>query len=183
MFDRKKRIFIGIIMTVLIVACAVSNVYLLTVSERVMPIVGTVLNLLALACAVVYCTYGYQKKASVFYKVFFLFYAIHLLTGTYGMVVDFNGSLLAAITVLAFAISFANVLMLFILDNLGKKKATVIAVINILIWFGFLLHHFIFRSDDIGIYTIRMASYLLSAILTSVLVYAKYADKEERGTT
>ena len=99
------------------------------------------------------------------------------------MVVDFNGSLLAVITVLAFAISFANVLMLFIPDNLGKKKATLIAAINILIWFGFLLHHFIFRSDDIGIYTIRMASYLLSAILTSVLVYAKYADKEERGTT
>ena len=181
MFDRKKKIRIGVTMAILIAACAVSNGFLLAKSERVMPIVGTALNLAALACAVVYCTYGYQKKASVFYKGFFLLYAVHLLTGAYGMVVDFNGSLLAAVTVIAFAITFANLLMLFVPDNLGKTKSTVIAAINVLIWLGFLIHHFIFRRDDVGIYTIRMASYLLSALLTAVLVYAKYADKAERA--
>lgn len=178
--DKKKSIIIGIIMSVLIIACAISNFVLLLQSEKVMPKVGTVLNLVALICTVIYCISGYRKKGSMFYKGFFLFYALHILTGIYGMVVDFKGSPMAAAWTLAFAITYGNLLMLFIPDNFGKRKSTIVAAINDAIWIGFLLHHFIFKSNTIGLYTIRIISYLLSAIIVSVLVYAKYADKESR---
>ena len=182
MFDRKKQIVIGILMAVLIAACAAGSVYLLTSSEKEMPIIGTAVNLVALACAVLYCTYGYQKNMAVFYKGFFLFYALDLLVGAYGMVVDFGDSTLSAVTVVAFAVTFGNVLLLFVPDNFGRKKSAVAAAVNMAIWLGFLIHHFVFRSGDIGIYTIRIGCYLVSAILAAVMMYAKYADKEARLT-
>ena len=178
--DKKKSTIIGVIMSVLIIACAFSNFVLLSQSEKVMPKVGTVLNLVAMICTVIYCVKGYHKKESMYYKAFFFLYAIHILTGIYGMVVDFKGSVMAAAWTLAFAVTYGNLLMLFIPDNFGKKKSTIVAAINDVIWIGFLLHHFIFKSNTIGLYTIRIISYLLSSIIASVLIYAKYADKESR---
>ena len=168
-------------MAVLIILCVISNIYLLVqASVHIMPKIGSVLNLLALISASAYCISGYRKNAQIFYKGFLSFYAIHILTGAYGMVVDFKGSPMAAAWVLAFVITYANVMMLFIPDNLGEKKSKVIAAMNAVIWFGFLIHHFVFKSNTIGIYTIRICSYLLSAILIAVLVWAKYEDKKER---
>ena len=177
----RKKATIGLLMAVLICLCVISNVCLLVQSSvKVMPKIGTVLNLLALSSASIYCISGYRKNAHVYYKGFLSFYAIHILTGAYGMVVDFKGSPMAAAWVLAFVITYANVMMLFIPDDLGEKKSKAIAALNAVIWLGFLIHHFIFKSNTIGFYTIRIASYLLSAILTAVLVYAKYEDKKER---
>ena len=90
-FSKKKATTVGVVMAVLIVLCVMSNVYLLTnpSTARTVARVGTILNLIALAFASAYCIRGYRKDDSIMYKGFLLFYALHLLTGTYGMVVDF----------------------------------------------------------------------------------------------
>ncbi len=180
-FSKKKATTVGVVMVVLIVLCVMSNVYLLTnpSTARTVARVGTVLNLIALAFASAYCISGYRKDDSIMYRGFLLFYALHLLTGTYGMVVDFKGSVMAAAWVLAFEITFANMLMLCVPDDLGKKKSTVIAAENGLIWLGFLIHHFLFKSHTIGIYTIRIVSYLLSAVILSILIYARYTRTDD----
>ena len=130
LFSKKKATVVGIVMAVLIILCVISNIYLLATSSpvKLMPKVGTVLNLIALACASVYCIKGYHKSDSIMFKGFLFFYALHLLTGTYGMVVDFEGSVMAAAWVLAFEMTFANMLMLCIPDDLGKRKSTIIIV-------------------------------------------------------
>lgn len=93
---------------------------------------------------------------------------------------DFKASVMAAAWVLAFEITFANLMILLVSENLGARKSKTIALLNACIWAGFLIHHFIFKSHTIGIYTIRIVSYFVSAILITVLIYAKYADKRER---
>ena len=178
--EKRKSVIIGVIMLVLIIACAISNFVLLAQSAKLMPKIGTVLNFVAMTCTAIYCIKGYRKKDSIFYKGFFLFYALHILTGIYGMVVDFKGSPMAAAWMIAFTVTYGNLLMLFIPDNFGIKKSTIVTAINDAIWIGFLLHHFIFKSHTVGLYTIRIISYLLSAIITSILIYAKYADKKGR---
>lgn len=170
-------------MVILIVLCAAANVYLLcSPSAKVMPKVGTVLNLLALICATVYFMDGYKKQSQFFYKGFFAFYAIHLLTGTYGMVMDFEPSVMSAAWILLFEVTFANLLMLFIPANLGGKKSEVLAILNMCLWIGFLTFDVITGKLTSPIYAIRISSYVLCSILIVVLVLAKYNDKKERGT-
>ena len=178
MFNAKKRTITGIVLAVLIVACIAGDVFALISADRIIPKIGTVMNLAALACALLYCLGGYRKKDSLLYKGFFIFYALHILVGIYGMVTDVSGSAVEASWTLAFAITFANMMLLFIPENLGKKKSTLIAAINVIIWIGFLIYHII--SAGIGVYTTGVASYLVSALIAAVLVYAKYADKAER---
>ncbi len=184
MTNKNKRTIIQIVLAIFIVLCAVSNVYLLaeSPSKKLMPKIGTVINLLALASASVYCFSGYSKKAAVFFKGFFCLYALHVLTGTYGMVIDFKGSPMAAAWVLVFEITFASVMLLFIPSNLGEQKSKIISLAALLIWLGFFAHHFIFKSHTVGFYTIRIFSYLISAFIACVMTYAKYADKKERET-
>lgn len=184
MASKNKRTIIQIVLAIFIVLCAVSNVYLLaeSPSKKLMPKIGTVINLLALASASVYCFSGYSKKAAAFFKGFFCLYALHVLTGTYGMVIDFKGSPMAAAWVLAFEITFASVMLLFIPSNLGEQKSKIISLAALLIWLGFFAHHFIFKSHTVGFYTIRIFSYLISAFIACVMTYAKYADKKERET-
>ena len=169
-------------MSVMIGLCIASNIFLLVVYShgKIMPRIGAVLNLLALVCATVYCSHGYHKEESVYYKGFFFFYALHLLVGTYSMVVDFKDSMMAAVWMLAFEITFANTLLLFIPDNLGRKKSKIIVDIDVIIWIACLIYQYAFQSDSAEMYVLRIASYLVTAILAAVLIHAKYADKKGR---
>lgn len=182
MFGGKNRVMIGILMAVLIGLCIASNIFLLVIyaSGKIMPKIGAVLNLIALVSATVYCSHGYHKEESIFYKGFFFFYALHLLIGTFSMVMDFGNSMTAAVWMLAFEITFANTLLLFVPDNLGKKKSKIIADIDVIIWIICLIYQFAFRSDSAEMYALRIASYLLTAVLAAVLIHAKYADKTRR---
>ena len=182
MFGGKNRIMTGIVMAVMIGLCIASNIFLLVVYSqgKIMPKIGAVLSLLALVCATVYCSHGYHKEESIYYKGFFFFYALHLLVGTYSMVTDFSDSVMAAVWMLAFEITFANTLMLFVPDNLGKKKSKIIADIDVVIWIGCLIYMFAFQSDSAEMYALRISSYLITAILAAVLIHAKYADKKGR---
>ena len=96
------------------------------------------------------------------------------------MVTDFSDSVMAAVWMLAFEITFANTLMLFVPDNLGNKKSKIIADIDVVIWIGCLIYMFAFQSDSAEMYALRIASYLITAILAAVLIHAKYADKKGR---
>ena len=74
----RKRIM-GVIMAVVIGACLISNVYLLVQpSVRVLPKIGTILNIIGLASASLYCMNGYRKDARKYYKVFFTMYTFHV---------------------------------------------------------------------------------------------------------
>ena len=130
-----KKIVIGIIMAVLVCLCVIGNIYLLTTeattvrsnfaASTIMPKIGTGFNLVALVCVCIYALTGFKKKASLFYKGFFLFYAVHLLTGIYGTVVDFDNAAPAGALALGLAINFANMMLLFCAGKLREEEVRV----------------------------------------------------------
>ena len=143
-----------------------------------------VVNLLALACGIIYICKGYSKQAAGFYKAFMFFLALASVPNIIVNVLLSQGanailqSLPLSIAIMVFK---AAILLIFVFwKDLGRRNTWIFfAVLLILdIIYGFLF------SDISGIRAFRVVT-ILSRLVTdgtiAVAIYGKFADKVRRG--
>lgn len=140
-----------------------------------------IITLLSLLSATVYCVYGYKKDASNYFKAFILLLAIQELIRIPGIVK--LGGVMSGINIsdylIFIAISFAVMCVLFMAENLGKKKSVILGLVAL------LLNILIVIKSVINGYYFHLMVLLPNVVLFAVLVLmilAKYYDKAERGT-
>ena len=143
-----------------------------------------VVNILALACGIVYICKGYSKQAAGFYKAFMFFLAvasipnivINVLLGQDGSAIIHSLPISIAIMVLK-----AAILLIFVFwKDLGRRNTWILfAVLLVLdVIYGFLF------SDISGIRAFRVVT-ILSRLVTdgtiALAINGKFTDKVRRG--
>ena len=141
-------------------------------------------NILALACGIVYICKGYSKQAAGFYKAFMFFLAvasipnivINVLLGQDGSSIIHSLPISIAIMVLK-----AAILLIFVFwKDLGRRNTWILfAVLLVLdVIYGFLF------SDISGIRAFRVVT-ILSRLVTdgtiALAINGKFTDKVRRG--
>ncbi len=175
----KKRVVPVWVSVVLLVLCAVAMVLniigLSKNGSNTSRIIGFILEVIDIALATCYCLTGYKKSAAVFFKavvfarlVACFIYLMYMFTSQ--QIIPFICALIPAFCLSVFAVA----------NNLGKTRSLIMAVIMIIspivqyVWF-------IATGAVQGLSGTFVTSLILSVIFL-IMVYAKYKDKEARGT-
>lgn len=150
-------------------------------------LVTALLTILALLAALVYFLKGAGKNAAGFFKLFMSFYAL----AEFSSIISASGRAVdqpAAVAVSA-AI-FALLILLAAGTDLGKKKSALICaaifVLSLvsLVGAAILFPGVLRGGTPLGtVFTLRASANLILALLTGIMVGAKYLDKTRRGTT
>ena len=167
---------------------AANSYVLLSAEASVFTKIGAAVVILALCASLLYLFKGYQKNAAKYFKLYMCLFAMAQLVSTFATVYSApNGQSLISV---AFpALTYGPILVLALVENLGKKRsylvcgfvvaAYLIASVLVLVMVPGLLA----GGTEAGtLYLIRSGTTLLLAIIMSMLIVAKYRDKEERGT-
>lgn len=159
-------IAIGIITSIIGFKSATSN-----------EVIIKVINLLAWVFALIYILHGYRKNAAVYYKVFGWGYLITHLAFLASLVTAKDSPVIFYFTC---GISIIILLTLLLKLNLGKKISLILCAILVLMKVIILICMWISTKDFSALST-RLID-LDFACLLGILTYAKYLDKDERGT-
>jgi len=136
-----------------------------------------ILNLVAIALALVYCFVEYKKNGNLYYRLFSGFLAVKemVVLAHVGVYED-----VPAFTFFVFTICFGVYLLIAVAKDLGKVLSMVLAGINIVlsaIAFAFVA----VNAQYIDVITYNSTRVVLTLVLM-VMVYAKYKDKSNRGS-
>lgn len=128
---------------------------------------------MALVYAIFYIYYGYKKEAAVFYKNFDLFLLLHqTVTLTIAFIINPSFS-----NIFVIATEFILILSLNTIEDYGKNPTFIVCTILIVIN---LISMFTTDGSDLAYYAVYIK--LILSCLHGILAYAKYLDKQERGT-
>lgn len=162
-----------IILIVIAMALIIRNLF--SSSNVLQAHLANILILLALASALIYCLFGFQKIDSGFYKLFITVYGLSILCSIYNETV-----LQKPIISICWALIFGAVCVLGIAKDLGKIKSICASVVAFAASI-FPLVGSIVSGVRIEIVFLRIICILMTVIL-NLMVLAKYTDKAERGT-
>ena len=148
-------------------------------------LITLVLSEVALVSAFIYCLKNFQKKASIYLKIFtgsFLLMDINFFRMSIVSAVNISSEkqLLLHLFVLVLLTEYSAVLLLTFAKNQGKHTskflAAIAAIANICIMF-----YFIIEEVSASLFVFCIAK-ILMLILFYLLIEAKYQDKDIRGT-
>lgn len=173
-------LIVNLLGVVLAVAAAIFTIA--RKAENSFLLITALLTILALLAALFYFLKGAGKNAAGFFKLFMSFYAL----AEFCSIISASGLTVnqpAAIAVSA-AI-FALLILLAAGTDLGKTKSVLICVgilvLSVISLAGAII---LFGGTPLGlVLTLRAAANLVLAVLTGIMVIAKYVDKTRRGTT
>ena len=141
-------------------------------------------NLLALACGIVYICKGYSKQAAGYYKAFMFLLAVASIPNIIVNILISQGSsailqsLPLSIAIMVF--KAAILLLLVFWKDLGRRNTWILFFVLLIldIIYGFLF------GDISGIRAFRVVT-ILSRLVTdgtiAIAIYGKFADKVRRG--
>ena len=137
--------------------------------------------LIALIMGAFYFAHGYQKNAAIFMKAFTILYTLSLLIT---LVVMVDTDTISKLYVTLIAISFGMMCVLVIGRDLGKKKSYILSIIVFALMF---ISFIVATIVGAGTATGRAALVLcggpvLLSLMLLMMMGAKYADKDARGT-
>ncbi len=133
--------------------------------------------ILAMLAAAYYMLGGYSKNAAKYYKVFAAFAALSGLVTLISSCVSGIGALFVIID----AIVFAIILYMTFSLNQGKKRSYVFCGIAVALRVIGLVA-FLIVGNATGVVVTRYVSYIILACLLGIMTFAKYVDKDARGT-
>ena len=150
-------------------------------------IVTAVLTVLALLAALIYFSKGAKKNAHAFFKIFMSCYAL----AEFASIISSSG--LAVDQPAAVAVNaaiFALLILLAVGTDLGKLKSALLCIAVIVLALislvgAIIMYPGVLRGGTpLGtVFALRAGANLCLALLTGIMVAAKYADKASRGTT
>ena len=166
-----------------------ANVYVLLSKEAsVFTKIGAAVVILALGASLLYLFNGYKKNAAGYFKLYMCLFAMAQLVSTFATVYSApNGQSLISV---AFpALTYGPILVLALVENLGKKRSylvcafVVAAYLTASVLILVMVPGLLAGGTEAGtLCLIRSGTTLLLAIIMSMMIVAKYRDKEERGT-
>ena len=133
--------------------------------------------ILAMMAAAYYMLGGYSKNAAKYYKVFAAFAALSGLVTLITTCLNGNGALF----VICDAIVFAIILYMTFSLNQGKKRSLSFCGIAVVLRVVGLIA-FLVVGNASGVVVMRYVSYIILACLLGIMTFAKYVDKDARGT-
>lgn len=187
----KKRtisLWASIYLLVILAVILFFNVYVIVTHALPIFVIGACEGVLGCLAALFYALKGYSKNAAKYYKLYmvFVFLNYQMAVSSSGIrVTGLGGGLLGAACCLlaAFALTLA------LSHDLGKTTSMILCWGMVAVSFGiivvmFLEHPGVFRGGNITSTAaiIRACSNCFLAHIALVMTYAKYKDKEVRGT-
>ncbi len=189
----KKRIVLGVVMVVLCLGCIIGNINVLIQSyEFDMPKILAAVAILACVSAAYYALRGFKKYTAPAYTVFMFICSVFNMLCIIGTAIRIGGTeheIITAFIVVMNTVLFSCFQLLAIPKDFGKARSFGAAYVILgivaaqLIWaiigavsgsgFGF--------ANNLAIF-VRMGTKIVMVVVTLIMVYAKYSDKEERGS-
>lgn len=175
-----------IILIVLIIAAQV--VIFLTSETSTLLKTGTAISTIALVSALIYVMTGFGKKGAKFFMIYMLLYSLAEIPTFIGQIMKaVNREPGQAVMMLVTAISIIALIILALMKDLGRKVSfTLVTVILVLDLLTAFVSIFMEASGGaiigIPVAIIQCGQRILLAAVAYLLVQAKYADKEARGT-
>ena len=186
---KKSRVPLIILNFIAVAFGVAANVYVLLSAEAsIFTKLGAAVVILALGASLLYLFKGYRKDAAKYFKLYMCLFAMAQLVSTFATVYSApNGNSLISV---AFpALTYGPILILALVENLGKKRSymvcafVVAAFLLASILVAVMVPGLLRGGTEAGtLYLIRTGTTLLLAIIMSMMIIAKYRDKEERGT-
>lgn len=132
-----------------------------------------VVTMFTLMFAALYFMLGYKKNSAIYYKMFVWSYAV----GMGVLVLLMEGKPL--VFIISSLINYGILFVLAVGKDLGKVRSYILCILGLLLeTLSVILFIRIFGTQYISC----MSSKVLLSILLLVMIYAKYADKDSRGT-
>ena len=145
-------------------------------------------NMVSLLAAIHYVFMGYKKDAAGSYKTFLFFCAFSELLSVL-LSASFEDQLSSTVGAFLSALTYGIILVMAVGKDLGKTVSYILCgIIYAVRMFAFLSTFIAFPGITRGgteintIYTLYAAASALIAFLIGIFTYAKYVDKEDRGT-
>ena len=176
MLNTKNKIykFILIVSIICIILALFFNYYLITNNKQsLIFIVSGFFNATSLIYALFYIIEGYQKNASLYYKNYGILLAISQAISL-AIVSVYNPTVTNIIVV---GLELFAILGIVLNEDLGKNKSFILCLLLIV-----LNGISIFISSKTNISYCNIYCKFTLTLLLSILTYAKYVDKESRGT-
>lgn len=139
------------------------------VREMIIDIMGFVATMFALF----YVSMGYKKNAALAYKLFLWVFAVALLA----RIACTSSRVVATLA----AVGLVFIVVLATYQNLGNAKSTWIGLGLMATQLACLIINIVLKVGPLSI--VVAVDFLILSVVTWVLIFAKYADKEARGTT
>ena len=139
-------------------------------------ILSAITKLVALVFAGFYIILGYRKNAAKYYKIFGFLYMISIVFAIIACISNTP----AVVDIICYSLSVIGALVLIFVKDFGKAKA--LATCGVLVLLQIVSAIFSYIEGDPTIVKINVFMLLDLACLFGIMTYAKYLDKDERGT-
>ena len=189
----KSKKILGILVCLLLIACAVGNIYvIINKHQKAYTLITALIAFLAILAALYYAFRGYAKNAAPAYKTYMILCALHFQSlaadlGDNGILTYSMQKAEVAPMILISCLLFGLMLLLSVAKDLGKGMTRTISIISLVAAVAFL----VVTLFGMGHYADDSAAFVLvqGAVTGVLLVFVagfmaelKYIDKEERGT-
>lgn len=174
------------ILIILIIAAQL--VIFLTPETNILMKIGTAISTVALVAALIYAMTGFGKKGAKFFMVYMLLYSLAEVPTFISQIMNaVNREPGQGIMMLVTAVSIIALIILALIKDLGKKVSfilvTVILVLDLITAFiSIFMEAAGGAIIGIPVTIIQCGQRILLAAVAYLLVQAKYADKEARGS-
>jgi len=183
--------WLSIILLILCIFSLVLTVYMAITVKSATPgltVFASILFMITIIYAIIYCWKGYSKDANKYYKWFAMIFlitelvtVIGFITVTIQMKTDISLEALSTDNYLWF-IGFSIVMLvcmfpLTLAKDLKKKHATILAAIHLVCAIAAMI---LSLGEDVEILSNNYIKNLLVTVIFDAMIYAKYKDKEIR---
>jgi len=168
--------WVNYVLVIILTAIIVNNVITIISSEDPFGVnlnYIAFLNIIACTPAIYYCLSNHEKTAGKAYIVFCAVYAVTELLKLF-----LRGQSGISIVVITPALVFASLVVLCLAKDLGKKKSYILALLVVALSVVDLIYVIVNSYDAI----MYMSQNIILSICLFMMVYAKYKDKELRGS-
>ena len=183
--NKNKGMMIAMAATlVMILANILMNFYALKLGEGISKF-EPILAISTLLCALYYVALGCKKDDSIFFKTYMVMFAICLFVTVISCAVNKASMLTIPLNIVALVVA-----CIFCFGkNLGKKTSYGIAAVLAVVTAITAIYTGVTQPGIIGdgtlantVTILRTCSNTILGIITIIMVYAKYVDKDSRGT-
>ncbi len=188
--ELKKRASspIAIVIYILVFVQIVASVYLTANNAAVPDILAAFITVIGKIFALVYFARGFGKDDSKYYRGYFLIGAVTYIIDDFFLIFAESGPVSNAasmIYLLIEMICYGNMLVIGLSKDIGKKWSLALVLINLAIYVAELVYYCAtcdLQTMDGLRWVIGYVLWVAGAVVSVLMVVAKYRDKAQRGT-
>ena len=170
---------IGVVNSVCLFLVTIYEIYVLfTMDNNPILMTASVLSVIAYIFGIFYTIKGSTKAQAAYYKIFMMLFLLAALLCTVELIANEEASNVKKI---AYIISVILLILLSVVDNLGKSKTFYLGLIVLTIYFMCWVYEIINAYNPFTACLHTLGKVFLSGA-ACLFISAKYEDKDKRGT-